>query len=68
MSAVKKKRCPGCGGFCGGNGRRAGCKFAANEAKRQADAMWEYAKASVVPRRAGAQAKTQGVAGQDGAA
>lgn len=45
MAATKKKRCGTCGGFCGGNGRRAGCKFAANEAKRHGDEMWAYAKA-----------------------
>lgn len=42
--AKKKKACSGCGGFCGGNGRRSGCKFAASEAKRRANEMWAYAK------------------------
>lgn len=42
MSEAKRK-CGSCGGYCGGN-RRVGCKFAANEAKRRADEMWEMAK------------------------
>lgn len=44
MASTKKKRCSGCGGFCGGSGRRTACKFAANEAKRCADEMWAMAK------------------------
>lgn len=50
MSAAKKKKCSGCGGFCGGNGRRSGCKFAANDAKRRADELWAHAK-DAAPRK-----------------
>lgn len=45
MAAAKKKRkCGGCGGYCGG--QRGKCKFAANEAKRRADEMWAYVTGS----------------------
>jgi hypothetical protein len=50
MAAAKKRRCSGCGGFCGGTGRRGGCKFAANEAKRREDEMWPYAKSVATPK------------------
>jgi hypothetical protein len=50
MAAATKKRCSSCGGFCGGSGRRGGCKFAANEAKRRADELWAHAKATVDDR------------------
>ncbi len=46
MAATKKRKCGSCGGFCGGNGRKGGCKFAANEAKRRADDIWKHAVAA----------------------
>jgi hypothetical protein len=41
MKPSKKRKCGSCGGYCGG--RRGSCKFAANEAKRRADEIWQHA-------------------------
>lgn len=58
MAITKKTRkCGGCGGHCGG--RLGNCKFAANEAKRRADAMWSYAIGRASAKESGDQASAQ---------
>ncbi|EEG10266.1 hypothetical protein [Pseudogulbenkiania ferrooxidans] len=53
MAATKKPKCRTCGGYCGRR-KGQGCQYAANEAKRRADELYQYATAGMHGKKGGA--------------
>jgi len=53
MITTKKPKCRTCGGYCG---KRKGqrCQYAANEAKRRSDELYQFVTAGMRAKKGGA--------------
>lgn len=53
MATTKKPKCRTCGGYCGRR-KGQGCQYAANEAKRRSEEMYQTATAGLRTKKGGA--------------
>lgn len=52
-SSQKKRKCRGCGGYCGRR-KGQGCQYAANEAKRHSEELYQAVTAGLRNKKGGA--------------